>query len=347
MYRTKTFISAIAIIVTASAFIPSEAEAGPLLDWIRGRRARRTAPWYRQNAAAVSQSASCGLQPGVCRVDCQKTCQRTVVNYVPQTCYRSCWKRIPVTQYRPVTNTDPCSGCTVTCMRPCTTYSWKMERVPYTTYRPVYRTETYKVPVTYFTTDCGNTNPSCTSCNTGCDTCNTGGQTVGPAFNSGGQPTPADSPPSINGSVPTTSTGYYQQPTQYNAGNAMIVNPTMTQRPVNTNMQLPPDTTQLMNLPNMQSTPLYNTTPTNTNPVDAYPLPDPQGFQWENNPAASNDDKQARDLLHQRWSYSPVRLAKYESEVQSARPATQEFQGELEVVNPSKSAHPNAIWMSK
>jgi hypothetical protein len=75
---------------------------------------------------AVAQNAY-GLQPGQCMKTCQQTCSRTVVNYVPYTAYRTSWKRVPVTTYKPVTNSDPCTGCTVTCMRPCTTYTYQMQ----------------------------------------------------------------------------------------------------------------------------------------------------------------------------------------------------------------------------
>ncbi len=44
------------------------------------------------------------------------------------TYYRTSWKQIPVTSYRPVTSRDPVTGCAVTVMKPCTTYSWQAER---------------------------------------------------------------------------------------------------------------------------------------------------------------------------------------------------------------------------
>ena len=59
------------------------------------------------------------------------------VSYVPQTCYRTVYTQVPVTTMRPVTTTDPCTGCPVTCMRPETTYCQKAQVVPYTTYRQV------------------------------------------------------------------------------------------------------------------------------------------------------------------------------------------------------------------
>ena len=59
------------------------------------------------------------------------------VSYVPQTCYRTVYTNVPVTTMRPVTTTDPCTGCPVTCMRPETTYVQRPQVVPYTQYRPV------------------------------------------------------------------------------------------------------------------------------------------------------------------------------------------------------------------
>ena len=186
-------------------FAASEAQAGPLLDWLRGLRpssnAQQPAYNYYGNQAAGAQYAApvvgqyanvghnpAGLQPGQCMKTCQKTCTRTVVNYVPYTAYRTSWKRVPVTSYRPVTNNDPCTGCTVTCMRPCTTYTYQMQRIPYTTQRPVYRTETYKVPVTTITNDCAT--GGCNSCNT----CGTGFQGV-PTQGFGPTPAVIENPP--------------------------------------------------------------------------------------------------------------------------------------------------------
>lgn len=221
MIRTKTILIG-AVMLAAQMFAASDAQAGPLLDWLRGLRPSSnantlqnagynyygtqlpgTAPGAQfQSTTAAGQFVGghnpAGLQPRQCMKTCQKTCSRTVVNYVPYTAYRTSWKRVPVTSYRPVTNQDPCTGCTVTCMRPCTTYTYQMQRVPYTTQRPVYRTETYKVPVTTITNDCASSS--------GCDTCSTGlqGAPVQQGFNpaqSFGTPTPAiQSPPAPAGS---------------------------------------------------------------------------------------------------------------------------------------------------
>ncbi len=47
---------------------------------------------------------------------------------VPRASYRTTWKQIPVTRYRPITSADPITGCPVTVMKACTTYAWQPER---------------------------------------------------------------------------------------------------------------------------------------------------------------------------------------------------------------------------
>jgi hypothetical protein len=64
-------------------------------------------------------------------------CQQQVVNYVPQTCYRTQCVTVPVTSYCPVTTCDPCTGCPVTTLRPVVNYVRQTRVVPFTTYRPV------------------------------------------------------------------------------------------------------------------------------------------------------------------------------------------------------------------
>jgi hypothetical protein len=96
---------------------------------------------------------------------CTQTCSRVVASYVPYTAYRTCYEQVPVTYYRQVTSTDPCTGCTITCNRPCTSYQLQAKRVPYTAYRTVYRTETYQTPVTAAYAPCSTcaTCPTCPS----------------------------------------------------------------------------------------------------------------------------------------------------------------------------------------
>lgn len=160
-------INSLMFVVISLIASGSTVEAGPLLDWLRNKCNRNggnvVVGGYTATSGTFTQAPTT-LQPGQCQRTCMQTCQRTTVNYVPYTAYRTEWQRVPVTQYRPVTNTDPCSGCTVTCMRPCTSYSWQLQRKPYTTYRPVYQTQSYRVPVTTITNDCATGN--CNSCST-------------------------------------------------------------------------------------------------------------------------------------------------------------------------------------
>jgi hypothetical protein len=65
--------------------------------------------------------------------------QRPASAPIPQVRYRSQWVQIPVTVYRPVTGTDPMTGCPTTCLQPCTTTRWQLQRVPVVTYRPRFR----------------------------------------------------------------------------------------------------------------------------------------------------------------------------------------------------------------
>lgn len=216
MFKLKIVTLTLAAAVV-SMVQPTDAQAGPLLDWLRGVRrgccGQRATPQYGYYAqgpsvAAAAPSAA-GLQPGQCMKTCNKTCSRTVVNYVPYTAYRTNWNRVPVTQYKPVTTSDPCTGCTMTCMKPCTTYTYQCQKVPYTTYRPVYRQEQYTVPVTTITNDCANGN-----CGGGsCDSCGGGGP-VNNFSPIGATPTYAD--PNAY-SAPTSAPAYptpgYSSPT--------------------------------------------------------------------------------------------------------------------------------------
>jgi hypothetical protein len=69
---------------------------------------------------------------------CNPCAQGMTAGYVPQTSYRVQYVTVPVTTYRPVVSTDPCTGCQTTCMRPATCYQQQARYVPYTSYRIVY-----------------------------------------------------------------------------------------------------------------------------------------------------------------------------------------------------------------
>lgn len=334
MLRTKLLILTVVALTTQLSMV-SEAQAGPLLDWLKGIRrncAKPALPQYGYSAPAAQTPNVANLQPGQCLKTCQQTCSRTVVNYVPYTAYRTNWNRVPVTQYRPVTSSDPCTGCTMTCMKPCTTYTYKMQRVPYTTYRPVYRQETYKVPVTTLVNDC-NTG----SCGQAapCNTCGTGN--VGAMQNfAPQQPTysaPVYSPG--NGGMLPADTVPTLAPTQGSSLRTPIPSGTLS---TDANYQLQSA---------YQNTPAYSAqpqSPMNMSPHTAARVPDvnsatrgvrPQTNQRPfldrlqnqgSNEAYQSKLKQAKATpaqikpktqltsLHRRWSYSPVRLASNRSE---------------------------------
>ena len=344
MLRTKLLILTVVALTTQLSMV-SEAQAGPLLDWLRGIRrnsARPVLPQYGfRGPSATAPSAQApnvaNLQPGQCLKTCQQTCSRTVVNYVPYTAYRTNWNRVPVTQYRPVTSSDPCTGCTMTCMKPCTTYTYKMQRVPYTTYRPVYRQETYRVPVTTLVNDCN-------TCHTGCDTCGPGNVAGPPNFAPQQQPNfsppvfspgtngvlPADTAPTLAPSTPsagstsrtTIAPGSLSTESSYELQSAYQSTPSYSvpsQSPLDasphTAARIPdvnsatrgvrPETSQRPFLDRLQNQGTNN---------DRYP----STLKQANGAPAVIKPKTQLTSLHRRWSYSPVRLASNRSESKGA-----------------------------
>ena len=163
----------LAAAVFAGCFaVPTESEAGPLLDWLFKRREARR--------LAMSPAGCCG--DGA-------YCEQTVVNYVPQTSYRTVWQPVPVTTYRRTTHCNPTTGLPITCTRPCTSYTYQARRVPYTSYRPVYS----KVPVSV-PTQTVNYLPAA---NTGCNSCSVGssGYSSIPNYGSPGYSIPSSRAP--------------------------------------------------------------------------------------------------------------------------------------------------------
>ena len=62
-------------------------------------------------------------------------------SYVPETTYRTEYKCVPVTSYKPSCEIDPCTGCPVECMQPVTQYVQQAVNVPVTQYRAVTTTK--------------------------------------------------------------------------------------------------------------------------------------------------------------------------------------------------------------
>lgn len=305
MLRTKIIALTFTLVAAQFAIMADQAEAGPLLDWLRGRRCQRAQrALARCNTCPTPQTVgyapnAAGLQPGQCMTTCEQTCSRVVVNYVPYTAYRTCYKRVPVTTYRPVTTSDPCTGCTVTCMKPCTTYTYQQQRVPYTTYRPVYRTETYKVPVSYITNDCATGACATGACET-CPTCPTGVATPGcPTCNVAPSMTTAPSGTLSTGGtynpVPATST-----PTPADIPPSLdSVNPQTQQRPAYDRIEIEGSSTRYQ--------PAAPAIPSNYTSQPSTATPEPSTSPQHLDIMASNDP------VRRRWTYSPVHLASYTS----------------------------------
>ena len=153
--RSTTAIPCVtAIVMSLSA---NYSHAGPICDWLFGR-----------NTTVVNYPVALP-NPNPCAPQVQPV----TVQYVPQTAYRTSWNKVPVTAYRPVTTTDPCTGCSVVTMSPCATYSWQAQRVPYTTYRPLLSAVTSLLPTQQVATTCNPCATACNPCATPCNPCAT------------------------------------------------------------------------------------------------------------------------------------------------------------------------------
>lgn len=334
-------VAAMLSCVQWTTFVP-EADAGLLRDWFNRCRLRKQPVAAPTQCCSPQVASYAGLQPGQCMQTCQQTCSRVVVNYVPCTSYRTTYERVPVTQYRPQTRTDPCTGCTVTCMRPCTSYTYRTRRVPYTTYRPVYRTQTYQVPVTTITNDC-NTCATPSPCANGL--C---GTTVG--YPSTYTPTGAYAPATttVPGVISTNGT-YNTQPT-YN-GPSTLPGTTVTPLPT------PADTTPSINPQNSNRSVIEGSSTgvpfqqQNTVNWALTSAKHPANRDWSTVPI--NDAPVARaqvansrptaSPVTRKWQYSPVKQASYVSvsnEIPESdqKQAVTTFRGEFAPVAEASSA---------
>ncbi len=330
MLRLKILMLTAVIVTGHWTLLTADADAGFLRDWMERRRARRACIANCQSCSTRSTPAATpvtanytGLQPGQCATTCMKTCSKVVVNYVPCTSYRTTCERVPVTQYRPQTKVDPCTGCTVTCMRPCTTYTYCQRRVPYTTYRPVYRTVNYRVPVTTITNECCPT-PSCSPCAAGpvASPCADGSCGVPQSFSSQSFASPTPVVP--NGTLstggtfstlpPTLPPGTTVTPLPTPADTTPGINPQNSNRPVidqivpgsSTNMTLPPPSTNSWSL-------------TAKNPANR---------NWTDVPVVNSSVADSSPVTR-KWNYNPVRQASYVSISDDVAPAPRTIRGQF------------------
>ncbi len=215
---SKIILSATLALASSGLFC-AHAEAGPF-DWLFGKKQPTTvnyAPYttyYAPQAAYQVPHTTYYAPATTCSVSYKPV---TTVQYAQQTGYRTNYARVPTTVYRPVASVDGTTGCAVTVMKPCTTWTWQARRVPYTTYKPVYTTryvgtQTCQTPICRLpacgtpscaTGTCGTTNyaqptyqsygqaSSCSSCRgIGCASCAPAPSTVSSTIVSQ-TPTPA------------------------------------------------------------------------------------------------------------------------------------------------------------
>ena len=99
--------------------------------------------------------------------------------YIPQTCYRTVYRTMPMTSCQAVNSCDPCTGCPVTTLRPVTAYRRVAQLVPYTTYRIAWQnnlcyTSCYSPCATGCYSGCSSCDTGCSSCVSGCSSCTSG-----------------------------------------------------------------------------------------------------------------------------------------------------------------------------
>ncbi len=95
----------------------------------------RVAPLMPMAPVAAPIMAPVAAPPAPVMVPMQKT------SYVPETTYRTEYRNVPVTTYKPSCEIDPCTGCPVECMQPVTQYVQQAVNVPVTQYRAVTSTQ--------------------------------------------------------------------------------------------------------------------------------------------------------------------------------------------------------------
>jgi hypothetical protein len=137
--KTRTAVVLCGMAVVLAGF-PAKSHA--IFDWL--------CPWSKKQQTAtttyvppysgrpVVAAPAAIAPPVVVGVPAVGAAMPTTCSYVPQTCYRTVYRPMPVTSCTPVTCYDPCTGCPRVSYRPVRTYAYRAMMVPYTTYRVVY-----------------------------------------------------------------------------------------------------------------------------------------------------------------------------------------------------------------
>lgn len=257
----KTLLIAVCSWLLVIGSLAEKSQAGWLSDWLSRQACR---------ARMFTYPSWLSLRPPMGDQSCSKptTCYR----YVTETAYRTCWKQIPVTYYRPSTSIDPTTGCPVYCMRPCQAVRWQAYRVPYTTYRPVqYTCQTVCQPVN----PSGVTGLTVQNPSTGCSSC---GQTTFAA-----PPVPSLSTPVVPRiqSPPANSNEPTWQPSE--SSDSQLQTVPQDQSPASQPPSLSPNTSS-QNL----SAPSYKPSSSDHQDVDPQPIQDLDGQEEDSETSAPN-----------------------------------------------------------
>jgi len=127
------------VLASIGCFLAAERPASAqccLTDLFNGCFAGCRKPAYAVAPVAIAPvAAPVPAPPPPVMVPVQQT------SYVPETTYRTEYKCVPVTTYKPSCEIDPCTGCPVDCMQPVTQYVQQAVNVPVTQYRAVTTTK--------------------------------------------------------------------------------------------------------------------------------------------------------------------------------------------------------------
>ena len=129
MLYQKALRGAVITCGVAGMFLATPAMSLDCLSWLFGGCGARTTyrvPYYAPSYAPAYSAPACN------------SCVPQTVRYVPQTYYRTVYRRVPVTTCGAFTCADPCTGCPVTYYRPVASWTYQASYVPYTSYRLVY-----------------------------------------------------------------------------------------------------------------------------------------------------------------------------------------------------------------
>ncbi|MHB8972550.1 MAG: hypothetical protein ACYC3X_09445 [Pirellulaceae bacterium] len=147
-YRTwQTVI--LAWLVVGFGGISAQVAQGGLVDWMFNCESREQVTACYPTTPVYSAVTSGCCEPTVSYQSPDTMCCPPTATYATQpaigrrlgscfssaaattpTSYRTTWRTVPVTSYRPIMSTDPVTGCPVTVMKPCTTYAWQADRRP-------------------------------------------------------------------------------------------------------------------------------------------------------------------------------------------------------------------------